>query len=430
MACVKKKFGHCPIKKVEREIQNVSTLLKVAKKVSADASINLVILNPDFLIGGIQEPYNQGNLGSCTANALAFAFVFNAVKQKYTAYMPSRLDIYYNERFNMGGESELKNDDGANISDCEYVLENIGVLPEKSWPYVDDATNESYYTIPQEATDDVRTLALSKNTMYTVNPTDLNSIKLVLTNGYPLVAGILVDVDVFCSQTVSCTGIVSRLPNLTTGNIGGHAVVIVGYTSDGYFLIRNSWGVNWGLGFLNKSTGVYNYDEYNGKMRGYFKVPFSYITNPEITSELYAVTEINNTTDTINSTAYTLTQSLSPFFTLESTIKPLGTLYKSLKIANSKLQIDVYYYLNKNKYIWYFRSIKTINNVSRVIADCEITKFNYVDSVKVGFYNKLKFVPSYVSGSLIALGRNNKVATILSVNTTSGKLSIISNTTI
>lgn len=430
MACIERKLGHLAKKKIEREIEPISTLLKAVKKTTPSASVNLVIDKPEFLIGGKQQPYDQGQLGSCTANALAFSFVFNAEKQGYVSFMPSRLDIYYNERYHMNGEAELKIDEGANISDCEYVLENVGLLPEKSWPYIDDVSNPLYYTIPQEAKDDVRTLAVSKNTMYTVNPLDLNAIKLVLTNGYTLVCGMIVDMDVFGSLATASTGTVTKIPNLKRGNLGGHAVVIVGYTTDGYFLIRNSWGTNWGLGFVNQSTGIYNYDEYGGKMRGYFKVPFAYINNSQIVSELYAVKEINNTVDTINSTAYTLDPFVDSLFKLETVIKPIGTLFTTLNISNAKLKINVCYYFNtiKNKYIWNLRSIKIIGSVTQILSEIEITNLNYAsDSVQIGFYNKSKFVSSYVSGTTIALGANSKIATVLSINTSTGKMSIVSS---
>ncbi len=428
MSCIVRKFGHSSKKKLQREIFDVSVLLKKSKKSVTSLSTNLVINNPIFLIGGEQQPYDQGQLGSCTANALAFAFVVNAVKQKFVPFMPSRLDIYYNERYHMGGSQELTLDEGTNISDAAYVLENIGVIPEKSWPYMDDSSNLSYYTVPQNAQDDIRTLALTPNSMYSVNPEDLNAIKLVLTNGYPLVAGIIVDTDIFCSEQVACTGIVTKIPNLERGNLAGHAVVIIGYTTDGYFLIRNSWGVNWGLGFLNQSTGIYNYDEYEGKMRGYFKVPFCYITNPNITTELYAVTEIHDTSNTIHNTQYTLNPSLDTFFSLESIIKPIGTFFATLNAANAKLRVDVFYAFDNstNMYVWHLKSIRTIGNTDQIVSECEITNLNYIDKIQVGFYNKSKLISSYVTGSSIAIGRNNKIADVLSINTSTGKLSIIS----
>src|SRR5882757_1485711 len=53
--------------------------------------------------------YDQGSLGSCTANAIAGAFQFELMKQKLPVFNPSRLFIYYNERVL---EGHVKEDSG------------------------------------------------------------------------------------------------------------------------------------------------------------------------------------------------------------------------------------------------------------------------------------------------------------------------------
>ncbi len=59
--------------------------------------------------------YDQGELGSCTANAIAAAFEFDELNQfNNKDYKPSRLYIYYNERLLEGTTDE---DSGASISD-------------------------------------------------------------------------------------------------------------------------------------------------------------------------------------------------------------------------------------------------------------------------------------------------------------------------
>ena len=42
--------------------------------------------------------YDQVQLGSCTANAIAAAIEFDLLKQRQPDFVPSRLFIYYNER--------------------------------------------------------------------------------------------------------------------------------------------------------------------------------------------------------------------------------------------------------------------------------------------------------------------------------------------
>ncbi len=62
------------------------------------------------------EIYDQGKLGSCTANAIAAAFEYDAIIQngKDNEFTPSRLYIYYNERLL---EGTVQEDSGASISD-------------------------------------------------------------------------------------------------------------------------------------------------------------------------------------------------------------------------------------------------------------------------------------------------------------------------
>ena len=59
--------------------------------------------------------YNQGKLGSCTANAIAAAYEFDMMKQNEdNIFTPSRLFIYYNER---DMENTVNSDSGAQIRD-------------------------------------------------------------------------------------------------------------------------------------------------------------------------------------------------------------------------------------------------------------------------------------------------------------------------
>src|SRR5216684_6713658 len=50
------------------------------------------------LTQGCPPVYDQGELGSCTANAIAAAVEFDRRKEGIQDWVPSRLFIYYNER--------------------------------------------------------------------------------------------------------------------------------------------------------------------------------------------------------------------------------------------------------------------------------------------------------------------------------------------
>src|SRR6266550_1083945 len=86
------------------------------------------------LRGGCPPVYNQGQIGSCTANAIGAAFEFDTTKQGLADFMPSRLFIYYNERA-MEGHTAL--DSGAQSRDGVKSVAKLGVCAETEWPYDD-----------------------------------------------------------------------------------------------------------------------------------------------------------------------------------------------------------------------------------------------------------------------------------------------------
>ena len=78
--------------------------------------------------------YDQGQLGSCTANSIGAILEFNELKQAETdAATPSRLFIYYNER---AMEGTVSQDSGAEIRDGIKSVAQLGAPPETAWPYV------------------------------------------------------------------------------------------------------------------------------------------------------------------------------------------------------------------------------------------------------------------------------------------------------
>src|SRR5216683_1344578 len=82
--------------------------------------IDLRLQSPDVV-------YDQGELGSCTANAIAGAVQFERMKQKLQSaqqLVPSRLFIYYDERVIEGTVSQ---DSGAMIRDGIKSVADQGV---------------------------------------------------------------------------------------------------------------------------------------------------------------------------------------------------------------------------------------------------------------------------------------------------------------
>jgi C1A family cysteine protease len=206
--------------------------------------------------------YDQGQLGSCTANAIAGAIQFNELKADWlNDWVPSRLFIYYNERVI---EGDVDQDAGASLRDGLTTVSKQGVCTEGQWPY--DITQFAVLPPASVYADAAKDLVDSY-----MSVTQLTSnLKACLLEGFPFFFGFTV-YESFESDEVAATGIIP-MPNTQTEEIlGGHAVDIVGYDdSKEAFIIRNSWGSDWGLA-------------------GYAYMPYSYVTDSTLASDFWTV---------------------------------------------------------------------------------------------------------------------------------------------
>ena len=187
------------------------------------------------LRGLCSEVERQGELGSCTAQALAgnIEFLDKISDFKYTDV--SRLFIYYNERALM---HTIRYDSGSSLRDGIKTLKNSGVCDETLWPYqISKFTRKPPVKCFTEAKQHRITSYHRINTF--------NEMLACLAEGYPFVFGFTV-YESFESQEVLRTGIV-HMPKKKEKAIGGHAVMAAGYDQAAKrFIVRNSWGKDWG----------------------------------------------------------------------------------------------------------------------------------------------------------------------------------------
>jgi len=204
--------------------------------------------------------YDQGQLGSCTGNAIGGAFQFEQMKQKVKDFIPSRLFIYYNERVL---EHTVNSDSGAQIRDGMKVVAKLGVPPETDWPY---DINKFAEKPPQGAFTDA---AKNKVLSYQRVSRALNQMKGCLASGYPFVFGFTV-YDSFESMAVAHSGH-APMPQAGEKVAGGHAVAAVGYDDKNqWFIVRNSWGTTWG-------------------MKGYFTLPYQYLLESNLSDDFWTI---------------------------------------------------------------------------------------------------------------------------------------------
>jgi C1A family cysteine protease len=204
--------------------------------------------------------YDQGQLGSCTANAIGAAFEFELIKQKAKDFIPSRLFIYYNERVI---EHSVNSDSGAMIRDGIKSINKQGVCPEPMWPYIiSKFTKKPDAKCYKEA---LKHQAL----LYQRIPRKIESMKGCLAEGYPFVFGFTV-YDAFESDAVAKNGVLN-MPKKNESECGGHAVLAVGYDdASGRFIVRNSWGKDWGK-------------------KGYFTMPYDYLKEENLADDFWSI---------------------------------------------------------------------------------------------------------------------------------------------
>ncbi|MDU2065223.1 MAG: C1 family peptidase [Sporomusaceae bacterium] len=190
---------------------------------------------------------DQGQLGSCTANAIASGLREYMLKATNAWVALSRLFLYWEERY---FEGTVKEDSGAQIRDGMKVLQKIGVCPEANWPY-------NIHTFTQSPTEQELVAAAPYKIAEYHRITSLIQIKASVAEALPVVIGMEV-YSSFEGKDVAATGLVP-LPKADVEELlGGHAVLVVGYDdSNEQFVVRNSWGVKWGD-------------------QGYFYLPYDY----------------------------------------------------------------------------------------------------------------------------------------------------------
>ncbi|PHR06092.1 MAG: cysteine protease [Sulfitobacter sp.] len=187
---------------------------------------------------------DQGDLGSCTAQAVVGLMEYMMRRGKDEHIDGSRLFVYKVTRRLMG----TTDDSGAYLRTTMKAVSLFGVPPEQHCPYVIEDFNDEPSAFLYSYASNFQTLNYAR--LDPVNASQikvLNTIKQVLAARYCVVFGF----SVYSSLSGA-----ADIPFPTGSDTleGGHAVMAVGYDDNHMvgnkkvpsLIIRNSWGPEWG----------------------------------------------------------------------------------------------------------------------------------------------------------------------------------------
>ena len=198
---------------------------------------------------------NQGQLGTCTANATNRAFRYDTIQDALKGTGKdcgelSRLWTYYFERWLEGTVSQ--GDVGSQGHEA-YSVAKHGIPIETLWPY-----DESKYQV--QPPNLARAYTLTKK-VHAPAQTE-QEFKAVLSAGQTLTYGFTVYKNF--EEAWTRPGCMPEPTSPTEEVLGGHENLICGYLTEypDYFLSLNSWGTEWGV------------------FGGYFLIPKAFLLNP------------------------------------------------------------------------------------------------------------------------------------------------------
>lgn len=213
----------------------------------------------EFSMRGEMPPvYDQGQLGSCTANAIGGVVQHQQMVQGEPEgqHVPSRLFIYYGERVI---ENSVPYDAGAEIRDGMKVVATLGSPFEEIWPYDISKFAEQP---PQAAFDEAKKYMALK---YARVRQTQNYIKAAIANRHAIAFGFIVYSSF---EQIGSDGMMP-IPQPDESQEGGHAVVAMGY-NETHVEVRNSWSPQWGD-------------------KGYFWMPWSFILDKTMCNDFWTI---------------------------------------------------------------------------------------------------------------------------------------------
>ncbi len=236
---------------VKEPVSDILKRLNKGSRLTAKAKASLEKSKKVDLSSFCSPIEDQGQLGSCTANAGVGLYEYFE-RRAFGRYVDcSRLFLYKATRNLLGWEA----DDGAYLRTTMGAMVLFGLPPEKFWPYLEHKFNEEPTAFLYSYAQNFQALLYYRLDGPGINkPLLLERIKDSLRNGLPMIFGF----TCYSSLDLADNGLIP-FPDKNEEITGGHAVMAVGFDDDkkivnpgnnkmttGAIMIRNSWGTEWG----------------------------------------------------------------------------------------------------------------------------------------------------------------------------------------
>lgn len=223
---------------------------------------------------------DQGQYGSCTANALSYAYMLYKYRinpNSPPVLAPSRMFWYALARMHMnasdGYPNAKLNDTGCYASDICWVPENLGVIAESVYPYTSANLNKFPVLTAAPGSDAINNrlpqIAINPVKYSTTIQATARTFMGLIADFKCIILGIYVYSSFMSSSTLR-TGVVPMPNRQREAMLGGHCICLTGYDAmTQRFSFKNSWGPRTG----NK---------------GSFTIPFSYVCDYQISGDAWS----------------------------------------------------------------------------------------------------------------------------------------------
>lgn len=204
----------------------------------------------------VPDILNQGALGSCTANAAAYAIRASMLlRGAPSPAFPSRLFLYYLARSTHGAANI---DSGSHLRAVFSVANQFGFPPESEWDYTDASEPDARaFKMPSHkafraAYDQHEPTEYRR--IYESGYDRIDAIKRALAQRHLVVYG--TDVSRSFQAGMLWYGHEVYGPPVGEPIVGGHAMCLTGFNGD-TFSGPNSWGTDWNAGGWYKVSADY-----------------------------------------------------------------------------------------------------------------------------------------------------------------------------